>query len=364
LDSSHPENQEREKPRREYTSDTRAVSQQLAAVDHSHARVRPVLWGALISFALLLVFLLLLTLPVSSTDFRLMARSEVFGLELADHTQFSVKVREWSVRHADTIEFSTGDAPNSKTKDERLSLAPVASRSKKQRGFAEIIVSAPPKAQLRLISTRGAKNKFRIDFAGAPAEVSIQMPTSVSELLIDGDKGGPRRTKLSGIATVKTMASGTVLDFDPQGESILALILAVPVTKFGFARPQTDATIVPGLLEGEIQFLDLPNSQLSLFPGSDVRFRVNQATVDRLDLTVNGINTSISGKAEGIELFIGKESRSLLPKWWDRIRNLPETNFFLMILSGVATVVTLIVAIIDNAPRFVKFLRGPQRPHD
>jgi hypothetical protein len=370
---TEPEKANPETASGDQTTGAQPVGEKNADGKRSEKGLRTAVWAAaciliLLAFGLLLLFLA--TVPVSSTDFRLMARSDIIGLELKSQAKFRVKVSNWSVRGIDSIASDDGHAPPHKTNNEPLSLmsdsSPPAPRSNERRNFAAITVTAPASSILRMSWTQGSDKRFRLEFSRVPVEVLIEMPKRDSQVLVEAPKEGPKVLRVSEALTLSTRPSGSVLEFEPHEDAPLTLMLAVPISAFGFAKPRGDISAegdtpnLPGLLDGRIQFLDLPNTELPLFPGSDVRFRIKETTtVDRLDLAVNGIHTSISGKAEAIDLVIGGGSRSLLPKWWDRIANLPETSIVLAVTTGLTGALSLILTVFQLRTSFSKLWSRP-----
>jgi hypothetical protein len=371
---AEPEKANPETASPDQTTGAKSVGEKNADGKRSQEGIRTAVWAAaciLVLLALGMLLLFLATVPVSSTDFRLMARSDIIGLELKTQAKFRVKVSNWSVRGIDSIASDDGHAPPHKTNNEPLSLmpdsSPPAPGSNERRNFAAITVTAPATSILRMTSTQGSDKRFRLEFSRVPVEVLIEMPKRDSQVLVEAPKEAPQLLRVSEALTLNTMRSGSVLELEPHDDAPLTLMLAVPVSAFGFAKPRTDISAegdtpnLPGLLDGRIQFLDLPNTELPLFPGSDVRFRVKETTtVDRLDLTVNGIHTSISGKAETIDLVIGGGSRSLMPKWWDRIANLPETSIALGVTTGLTGALSLILTFFQLRTRFSKLWSRPR----
>lgn len=338
--------------------------------DTGRNALSPLVLGAL--SLLVLVFACaayLSTSTVQTAAFRITARSDLVGVSVASDVEFSVRVRNWSALGADAIEFDHGGTEHAQD-GSSLSVSP-AQAANKQAVLTDTRVAVYVEGGTELkVKSASEHGNVRLEFNGKPARLSFQPFTPQTAVRIGSGEEHRTREVLGGF-TVQTQASGAILDLELNPTANSVLFVGVPISSLGFAEPRSDPRnqqdfVRAGLLEGWVQFLDLPAGSLKLLPGTDIRLKLSEpdtgmTRVDRLELAANAVTVTASGSADSIDMVIGADKRTLMPSRWDRLSNLPTTSVILGLLAALGGTLSLLFGFLGVQPAIAKFFRRPRR---
>lgn len=317
------------------------------------ASMHAVPWAVWVATSLVLCFGSAITwlaiAPVSIAHFRLTAKSEIVGIALVSRLELPIRAKQWFL--AGVINAHAEDGREIQKVSHEVSLEPQSEGDLNSPSvYPTHIQITTNQGSSLVIRKREKPGWFRIEIQGGSAQLQIQVPTKDTKLVFQADDGRKNVETISGLLIAETSELGAIFDFlVPEDDSALAP--PVKVTRFGFAVPRQDISnsksVLPGLIEGRIQFLDTPTNELYLFPGSDIRFDGVSAFVDRLRITRDDIEMSVSGQAREVKLFVGDESRSLMPTRFESLRNDSRGANILVIMGGIFAVAS---AIFSAAP--------------
>jgi hypothetical protein len=167
--------------------------------------------------------------------------------------------------------------------------------------------------------------------------------------------GNATSTAASGVQSLQLQVGGgqsPALRIAPAaGRSQLAERLLV--SRLGFATVATHG-LEAGLISGGLQFLDKPEAELQLYRGTDLRLGELDAEVASIQMTVDGLDVTASGRAAAADLVVrrssGTDRRSVMPSRYDWLKGQPVLAVLVGFAAFAGTVGGVVLSLVQTFP--------------
>lgn len=336
------------------STDTNSPVPSAGAGTASTAPGRPALraWRLLaLGAALVLAFaaaVLFLAAPTPSAPFRIHARSSLLALTTSSDALLSIDSSEWDAAPA---------AQDNGAPTPWLALRRVDGDDDARPDRLRLLIRAGERLTLRHVP-------------GNPARFSITLPSQASL----------RIQKAPGIVLVYTAADGRkapdakqspIIRINIGGNAQPALRISrwlegdsvsnrFAVARMSFAQVGSQG-VDAALLDGTLQFLDKPETELKLYRGTDLRLGGVDAEIEAMELTKEGIEFSATGFAREAKMFVSTRHatsapRSVIPSRYDAMKGDPVIAVVVASAATMVGIAGLLLTAASAMPRLAHWL--------
>jgi len=300
---------------------------------------------------LLAIFLLLpvyLAAPVPRPLFRLHVATQFVHLRCEAAKVVSIRASDWELSGA-------SEGGSAKTVTSRSSGPSVAG------AFDLISIDLQPGDQIEIRQLAAGKPRYTIALPARSLKVSVQLHEQ--SFLVRKDAKGVESvdSELGSVAVFEALArSGALLRFSvaPANEDVVEHL---NVNRLGFGMLESDE-VLAGLLAGQLQFLDKPDSELKLFRGADLRFGdYLDAEISAIALSDRGIRLDAQGRTNDAYLQVtlrGGEHRvrNMLPTRFEAMQGDPVVVVLVAFVAALAGAAGLFLSVAQTVPSVGKWL--------